>query len=196
MAPAIRLSKTLRRNAAGQRRAGGTLLKTMNAKTNKSAALTPARRMGNFLTYLRRDAGFIKQSAFAQKLRVSRFYLSNIEAGRTPLKLKAAWDACRELDVHPDFLISCGKNNRAPFPVLEPAAQARADALISVSRNTDFVDAWPAVRDVLFPPSPAAPAPDAELESYIDKIAARVEHLKQQPDAKAKLARVIAALKA
>jgi transcriptional regulator with XRE-family HTH domain len=103
--------------------------------------------MGRFLAYLRKDFGISSQSAFAEKLKISRFYLSNIEAGRTALKLKAALDACRLLDVHPDFLISCGKNNRAPFPVLDRALKERMDALILANRMSNFVDAWAAIRD-------------------------------------------------
>lgn len=115
----------------------------------------PARRMGHFLTYLRRDFEFPSQAAFAEKLGVSRSYLANIESGRTPIKLKTAWDVCRLLDLHPDFLISCGKNNRAPFPILPTGEAGRAEALINALQATDFVVAWGAVRDVLFKPEAA-----------------------------------------
>ena len=128
----------------------------------------PARRIGRFLAYLRKDFGIQSQSEFAEKLKISRFYLSNIEAGRTMLKLKTAWDACLLLAVHPDFLISCGKNNRAPFPALEREAMARADALITANRMSNFVDAWAAVRDVLLHNSDAG-AESEENEELTNK---------------------------
>jgi transcriptional regulator with XRE-family HTH domain len=166
----------------------------------------PARRMGHFITYLRRDFEFPSQAAFAERLGVSRSYLANIESGRTPIKLKTAWDVCRLLDLHPDFLISCGKNNRAPFPILPTGEAGRAEALINALQATDFVVAWGAVRDVLFEPeadqvlAPSGLAEKNELtttseirkvedvKSEIEKLLARVRGLVSAKGMKAKLA--------
>lgn len=139
----------------------------MNASPNSPdpKLLDPAHRLGNFFAYLRKDCLGLNQSGFAARLGVTRFYLSNIEGGRSPLKLKTAWDSCFLFDVHPDFLISCGKHNRAPFPVMTAEAKARADALINANRLTNFVDAWAAVRDVLF----TLPAPPATASSQNDE---------------------------
>ena len=117
----------------------------------------PNRRIGTFLTYLRRDAGFTSQTDFAAKLQISRNYLANIEAGRTPIKLGTAWRACQLLNIHPGHLIAWGTNLRGPFPELTPDLAARAAALVQAVGQADFIDSWAAVRDVLFPPGPPVP---------------------------------------
>ena len=124
----------------------------------------PNRRIGTFLTYLRRDAGFTSQTDFAAKLQISRNYLANIEAGRTPIKLGTAWRACQLLNIHPGHLIAWGTNLRGPFPELTPDLAARAAALVQAVGQADFIDSWAAVCDVLFPPGPPAPAQNIPTE--------------------------------
>ena len=91
---------------------------TTTTTTAQAPAITdPVRRLGLYLNYLRRDAGIDNQSAFARKLGITVSCLANIETGRTPIKLQAAWEACRLLGIHPDYLISRGgQESRAVSP--------------------------------------------------------------------------------
>jgi transcriptional regulator with XRE-family HTH domain len=109
----------------------------------------PNRKIGQFLAYLRTAFGISSQPAFAKRLNVSRFYLSNIESGRTPIKFNTAWDACEILDIHPDFLISTGKNNRLPFTAIPGTDREKIKRLAAANPSADFISFWPAIREVV-----------------------------------------------
>jgi len=112
--------------------------------------MNPDWRIGQFLALQRKSCGFASQADFAKCLGVSRFHLANIESGRTPLLMEVAWKACRELKLHPGFLITNGAAFRLPFEVLNAEAVKRADALIKAKCTARFIDLWPALYELFF----------------------------------------------
>jgi transcriptional regulator with XRE-family HTH domain len=154
--------------------------------------------IGQFLAYLRKLHGAKSQSDFAARLGISRFYLSNIESGRTPLKLKTALAACRLIDIHPDFLTSRGKHNRAPFPTFEDDDKKRADALLAANGNANFLDIWPAISAYLFPgaendsnydlTNPAISAKLAGVKNQWTELKRRIQKAACNPGTKTTLA--------
>lgn len=156
--------------------------------------------IGKFLAYQRKLFGIDSQTNFADSLGISRFRLSDMEAGRTPLKLKTAWKACELLDIHPDFLISSGKLNPGPFTVIDEGDRVRIEKLIGSHSAANFIDAWPAIRSVVLEATPQ----DAEktefdiltglsnttsVKSEIEKLAVRLKRATSPPGKKAELAR-------
>jgi transcriptional regulator with XRE-family HTH domain len=121
-----------------------------NIKGGKPSFTNPDWRIGQFLAHQRKKFGIASQADFAKRLGVSRFHLANIESGRTPLRMDIAWKACRELKIHPGFLISDGAAYRLPFEVLDGGAVDKADALISAKCTAKFIDFWPALYELLF----------------------------------------------
>ena len=106
--------------------------------------------IGQFLAYQRKRFGITNQSDFADRLKISRFHLANIESGRTPLPMDIAWKACQELNIHPGFLVSTGVNWCEPFEALDADDVAKAEGLINANRNARFIELWPALFQIIF----------------------------------------------
>jgi transcriptional regulator with XRE-family HTH domain len=132
--------------------------------------MNPNWGIGQFLAYQRKLFGIASQADFAERLGISRFHLANIESGRTPLRMDIAWKACRELEIHPGFLISRGRVYQAPFDVLDGEAVAKADVLIRANRNARFIEFWPALYALLFESSEMSQAPSPKKDEVtLDK---------------------------
>jgi transcriptional regulator with XRE-family HTH domain len=161
--------------------------------------------IGQFLAYQRKRFGFDSQTEFARRLGISRFYLSNIESGRTPLKLKTAWECCRLLDIHPDFLISKGSLNPGPFSVIEEPARESVEKLVTVHSTADFLSAWRPISSVVLEamPVPIGADPEKDIDtvtslgntggvnSEISKLIVRLKRATSKPGSKAALARFL-----
>jgi transcriptional regulator with XRE-family HTH domain len=132
--------------------------------------MNPDWRIGKFLAYQRKQRGIKSQADFAARLGISRFHLANIESGRTPLRMDIAWKACRELEIHPGFLVSAGNSYQLPFAVLDGSAVDKADALINAKCNSLFVDFWPALYSLLFSQTDR---PQTPSKKEFDSITAR-----------------------
>ena len=172
-------------------------------KRLEATIFNPDWGIGQFIAYHRKKFGIKSQAEFAKSIGVSRFYLSNIESGRTPLKLKTAWKICQKLSFHPDFLISRGSNILGSISFENDTAASRAESLINAFQKSNFMEVWPALRESVF--EDQEPLPDAEIKmevdtitgysntpavkSEIERLVARLKRATAQPGKKAELAR-------
>lgn len=163
--------------------------------------MNPDWGIGQFLAFQRKQYGIASQAEFADRIGVSRFQLARIESGQTPLSMLIAWKACRELNLHPGFLVSRGSNLCGDFAALDGDAVLKANALIAAMPNARFIDLWPALYSSLFESSEHAEKNNLQNgslssnlqseQSEIQKLIARVKLKAAKPGGKAELARAL-----
>lgn len=144
--------------------------------------------------YLRRREG-LTQYELAKRIVMSRIMVSNVESGRVPLKLYAAWAISYGLLVHPNFLYYGGDDSQH-FPVLDNEDFVKLDKIYRANEGAVFSETWEAMGGLLFDAeqkyrltSSSLKSNNADVQSEIQKLMERVKRKSSMPGAKADLAR-------
>jgi transcriptional regulator with XRE-family HTH domain len=160
------------------------------------------RKIGATILFLRRRDYNETQERFAKRIGVSRSHLANVESGRTPLTVRVGWKLCRELDLHPSWIVSGGKTSYAGvFPEIPTQRLQQIDAHFLVVGNLPLREVWPSLfwfaraetetvkigLDVITPLSNTL-----GVKSEIEKLVARLKRATAKPGKKAELARFMA----
>ena len=108
----------------------------------------------------------MKQDAIAEKLGVTRAQITNVEAGRVPLRLGLGWAACKLFDVHPGWLLTghFGPEGERPFPVQNTPWFNHVEKLVDASKDAHFSEGYAALSWLLGPDAPASNVPTEETQ--------------------------------
>lgn len=70
--------------------------------------------IGHAISSIRRTIAKQSQSDFASDFGLTRDKLAFIEAGRTPINVELGWLLCKQFNIHPAWLMSCGMEDVPP----------------------------------------------------------------------------------
>ena len=157
------------------------------------------RKIGATILFLRRRDYNETQEQFAKRIGVSRSHLANVESGRTPLTVRVGWKLCRELDLHPSWIVSGGKTRDAGvFPEIPAGWLQKIEAHFIVVGNLPLREVWPSLAwfpnmetetvkiglDIFTPYSNTS-----GVKSEVEKLVARLKRVTAKPGMMADLAR-------